>query len=137
MARRRRSGLQKSHLIAAAALLVAGGGTALWLSRRGHDDLGGGNPPFPAAEYRQNFFGLRGNRYVVQGTITEQLRFATDRTKLFAFSITDSSLSQPCDVGLLVPAEFGDLNIQTGQSFRMVVEVNQDGLLKALEIRKA
>lgn len=74
---------------------------------------------------------------MVEGTVTKQLRYAPDRTRLLALSITDSSLSEPCDVGLIVPAEFGDRNIQTGQSFRMVVEVDRDGLLKALEIRKA
>ena len=137
MARRRRSGLQSSHMLAAAAVLVLGGGTAWWLTHRGQDDLGSGQPPFPAAEFQQNFFGLRGNRYLVQGTITEHLRQAPDRTRLFALSVTDDSLSQPCDVGLLVPAEFSKLNMQTGQSFRLLVEVNPDGLLKALEIRKA
>lgn len=137
MARRRRSGLQTNHLLAAAVVLAIGGGGAWWLNHHGKDDFAGSHPPFPAAEFQQNFFGLRGNRYLVQGTVTESLRYASDRTRLFALSVTDASLHQPCDVGLLVPSEFGDLNIQTGQSFRLVVEVNQDGLLKALEIRKA
>ncbi|RYD28963.1 MAG: hypothetical protein EOP86_22340 [Verrucomicrobiaceae bacterium] len=137
MARRRRSGLQPAHLIAAVSLLVFGGGAAWWLNHRGRNDLGSGHPPFPAGEFQQNFFGLRGNRYLVQGTITEQLRYAQDRTRLFALSITDTGMAQPCDVGLLVPSEFADLNMQTGQSFRMLIEVNQDGLLKAVDIRKA
>jgi len=136
MARRRRSGLQTQHLLVAAAVLAIGVGGAWWISHRGKDDFAGGHPPFPAGEFQQNFFGLRGNRYVVQGTITEQLRYASDRQRLFALSVTDANLHQPCDVGLLVSSEFGDLNMQTGQSFRLVVEVNQDGLLKALEIRK-
>jgi hypothetical protein len=60
-----------------------------------------------------------------------------DRTRLFALSVTDAALTEPCEVGLLVPASFGSLNIQTGQEFRILVEVDQDGLLRAVEIKKA
>ena len=137
MARRRSTGFPlRPTLIGLAALLLAGGLMA-YLRRPGTEDFAAGSQPFPAREFLDNFFGLRGNRYLVQGRITEQLRFGVDRTRLFALSVTDAALSEPCEVGLLVPASFGSLNIQTGQEFRILVEVDQDGLLRAVEIKKA
>ena len=137
MARRRSTGFPlRPTLIGLAALLLAGGLIA-YLRRPGTEDFAAGSQPFPAREFLDNFFGLRGNRYLVQGRITEQLRFGTDRTRLFALSVTDAALTEPCEVGLLVPASFGSLNIQTGQEFRILVEVDQDGLLRAVEIKKA
>lgn len=136
MPRRRRSGFPlRPALISLVALLIAGG-AVWWLRKPGAEEFAAGSQPFPAREFLDNFFGLRGNRYAVSGRITEQLRYGQDRTRLFSLSITDASLSEPCEVGLLVPAEFGSLNMQTGQEFRLLVEVDQDGLLRALEIRK-
>lgn len=137
MARRRPTGFPlRPTLIALAALLLAGGAAA-WLRRPGGSEFGAGTQPFPAREFLGNFFGLRGNRYLVQGRITGQLRYGTDRTRLFALNVTDASLSEPCEVGLLVPARFGDINIQTGQEFQLVVEVDQDGLLRVLDLKKS
>lgn len=137
MARRRRSDFPlRPTLIGLGLLAIAGAGT-WWVKRPGHQEMDMAGQPFPAGEFLDNFFGLRGNRYVTQGRITEQLRFGADRTRLFALSITDASLTQPCEVGLLVPASFGSMNIQTGQEFRLLVEVDQDGLLRAIEIQKS
>lgn len=136
MARRRPTAFPlRPTLIALAALLLAGG-TFAFMRRNGSDDFAAGSQPFPAREFLDNFYGLRGNSYVVKGRITEQLRYGADRTRLFALSVTDAALPEPCEVGLLVPSQFGSINIQTGQEFSLIVEVDQDGLLRALEIKK-
>lgn len=137
MARRRRSGFPlRPALIGLTCLLLAG--VSVWMTQRpGKEDFSITGQPFPAAEFLDNFFGLRGNRYSLEGRITEQLRYGEDRTRLFALSVTDAALSDPCEVGLLVPASFGSLNIQTGQQFRLLVEVDQDGLLRVIEIKKS
>ena len=136
MARRRSGSPLRPSLIGLVVLLLAAGGIA-WLRRPASDDFAAGSQPFPAREFLDNFFGLRGNRYLVQGRITEQLRYGADRTRLFALSITDASLTEACEVGLLVPSSFGSLNIQTGQEFRILVEVDQDGLLRAIDLKKS
>ena len=137
MTRRRRSGFPVGpSIIGVLALLLAGGLTA-YLRKPGMEDFAAGSQPFPAREFLDNFFGLRGNRYLVQGRITEQLRYGADRTRLFALDVKDASLTQPCEIGLLVPAAFGSLNMQTGQDFRLLVEVDQNGLLRAIEIKKS
>ena len=137
MARRRRSGFPIRPTLIGVGILLLAGLSLWWKQKPGTSDLSAGGQPFPAGEFLDNFFGLRGNRYLVQGRITEQLRFGDDRTRLFALSVTDAALSDPCEVGLLVPASFGSMNIQTGQEFRLLVEVDQDGLLRAIEIRKS
>ena len=137
MARRRRSGFPLRPALFGLAFLILAG-VAVWMAQRpGKEDITAGGQPFPAGEFLDNFFGLRGNRYALEGRITEQLRFGEDRTRLFALSVTDTSLSEPCEVGLLVPSSFGSLNIQTGQEFRLLVEVDQDGLLRVIEIKKS
>ena len=137
MARPRRSGFPLRPALIGLAVLMSAGGLTWWTRRPGTEEFAAGSQPFPAREYLDNFFGLRGNRYLVNGRITEQLRYGADRTRLFALNLTDSALAEPCEVGLLVPAPFGSLNIQTGQEFRVLVEVDQDGLLRALEIKKS
>jgi hypothetical protein len=137
MARRRPSAFPlRPTLIGLAVLLIVGGSFA-FLRRSGSDTFAAGSQPFPAREFLDNYFGLRGNRYLVTGRITEQLRYGTDRTRLFALSISDPALTEPCEVGLLVPSQFGSINIQTGQEFTIIIEVDQDGLLRTLEIKKA
>jgi hypothetical protein len=137
MARRRRSGFPlRPTLIGLAVLAVAGAGV-VYLRQPGKEDFAPGTQPFPAREYQENYYGLRGNRYVVSGRIMEQIRYGADRSRLYALSVTDASLSQPCEVGLLVPSSFGSDNIQTGQEFRLLVEVDQNGLLRAVEIKKS
>jgi len=136
MARRRSISPRRPTLIGLAVLLIAGGALA-WMRRPGTVEFAAGSQPFPAREFLDNFFGLRGNRYLAQGRITEQLRFGPDRRRLFALSITDTSLTEPCEVGLLVPASFGSLNIQTGQEFQILVEVDQEGLLRAIDLKKS
>lgn len=137
MARRRRTDFPLRPTLIGLGLLVLAGIGFWWKHTPGTRDLAASGQPFPAGEFLNNFFGLRGNQYVVEGRITEQLRFGADRTRLFALSISDAALSEPCEVGLLVPASFGSLNIQTGQQFRLLVEVDQDGLLRAIEIQKS
>ena len=137
MARRRRSAFPFRPALTGVGILLLAGTAVWWSQRKGSGDPTAGGQPFPATEFLDNFFGMRGNRYVVQGRITEQLRFGTDRTRLFALSVTDPALTTPCEVGLLVPASFGSMNIQTGQEFRLVVEVDQDGLLRAIDVQKS
>ncbi len=134
---RRRNAFPFRLLLGGLSVLACAGLAAWWWQRPKADDFGAGQQPFPAGEFLDNYFSLRGNRYVVQGRITEQLRFGADRTRLFALSVTDPDLRQPCEVGLLVPPDFGSLNIQTGQEFKILVEVDQDGLLRAVGIHKA
>lgn len=132
---RRKSGLQPSHLIGAFAFLAVAAGGFWFLSRKKDEGFTGNK--FSAAQYQQNYIGLRGNKYVVTGTITKQLRYGPDSSRLFSLAVKDDGMTEPVDLGVLVPSEFSSINIQTGQEFQLKVLVDKDGLLRVEDIRKS
>jgi len=133
---RRRSGLQPLHLAGAVAFLALAGG-AYWLFARDKGDTLKGNP-FSASQYQQNYIGMRGNKYVVTGTIVRQLSFSSiNSARLFSMEVKDDSLASPLPVPVLVPSGFSSMNIQVGQEFQMSVLVDKVGTLIAEDIRKS
>jgi hypothetical protein len=131
---RRRSGLQPLHLAGAVAFLAIAGGAYWLLARDKTERLAGA--PFSAQDYARNQI-VRGNTYVVTGTIVRQLRFSGDSSRLFSMEVRDEGSSEALPVPVLVPANFRDMNIQVGQEFQMSVIVEIDGVLRAREIRKS
>lgn len=131
---RRRSGLQPLHIAGAVAFLalVAGG---WWLFARDKGDKLAGNP-FSVEQYGLNKL-VRGNTYVLTGTVLEQLRFGSDSARLFSIEVKDEGSRDAEPVSVLVPAEFIGINIQVGQEFQMTVIVDKDTSLRAKEIRKS
>ena len=124
------------HLAGAVAFLALAGG-AFWLFARNKGDALNGNP-FSASQYQQNYIGMRGNKYVVTGTIVRQLRFSSrDSSRLFSMEVKDSAIADPLPIPVLVPSSFSSMNIQVGQEFQMSVLVDKEGILKAEDIRKS
>ena len=131
---RRRSGLQPLHIIGAVAFLaVAAGGW--WFFTRNKGDKLAGNP-FSGEQYAENRI-VRGNTYVLTGTVLQQLRFGSDSSRLFSVEVKEDGGSGKVPVPVLVPPEFSSINIQVGQEFQMSVLVDKDGVLRAKEIRKS
>ena len=122
------------HLAGAVAFLAVAGG-AWWMFARDKGDTLKGNP-FSASQYQQNFIGMRGNKYVVTGTIVKQLGF-TESARLFHMEVKDATILDPLPVPVLVPAGFSSMNIQVGQEFQMSVLVDKLGILIAEDIRKS
>lgn len=121
--------------IAGAALFLALAAGAFWLFGRDKTEKLAGNP-LSGEQYSLNKV-VRGNTYVLTGTVLKQLRFNADSTRLFAFEVKDEGSNEARPVPVLVPAEFRDLNIQVGQEFQMTVIVDKDTSLRAKEIRKS
>ena len=130
---RRRSGLQPLHIFGAAAFLAAVAG-GWWLFGRDKGDKLAGNP-FSGEQYAENRI-VRGNTYVLTGTVLRQLRFGSDSSRLFSVEVKEQG-ADAVPVPVLVPSEFSSLNIQVGQKFQMSVLVDKDGVLRAKEIRKS
>lgn len=122
------------HLAGAVAFLVVAG-VLFWFFTRDRGDRLAGNP-FSASQYQQSYIGMRGNKYVVNGTILKQLRYR-ESVRLFSLSVKDEGASEALPVPVLVPAKFSSMNIQVGQAFQMSVLVDKDGVLKAEDIRKS
>ena len=129
MARRASSSVNPVWLIVAAAVLAAiVAGVLIFKDKVG--DPFRTLPPFPVADYLQNSNALRGNVYKVECVVGDQLAYAQG-ARLFSVDIN----SEP--VGLLIPAELRDLNIQKGQRYIFKIEIDEKGRLRALEAQKA
>src|SRR5688572_7537486 len=130
---RRRSGLQPMHLAGAVAFLALAGG-AWWLFAREKGEKMEGNP-FSGTQFAANKI-VRGNTYVITGTILRQLRFDGDSARLFAVEVKEDGAADPVPVPVLVPPEFSGMNIQVGQEFQISVLVDKNGVPVAKDIRK-
>lgn len=80
---------------------------------------------------------VRGNTYVLTGTVLRQLRFGNSSERLFSIEVTDDDSRTAEPVSVLIPAEFSGMNLQVGQKFQMTVIVEKDTSLRAREIKKA
>jgi hypothetical protein len=129
MARRASSSINPMWLVAAALVLAAAVGGVVLFKDRVSDPFRT-LPPFPVSDYMQNSNSLRGNVYKVDCVIGDQLGY-TQVGRLFAVEIGGEPVS------LLVPTDLREINIQKGQRFLFKVEVRNDGVLRALEARKA
>ena len=131
---RRRSGLQPLHLAGAVAFLAVAGG-AYWYFTRDKGSKLQGNP-FSGSQYVQNKI-VRGNTYLITGTVAKQLRFNGDSDRLFSVDVKDDGTSEVVPVPVKVPSKFSTVNMQVGQEFQMLVLVDQAGVLVVQEIRKS
>src|SRR5262245_37885543 len=105
---RRRSGLQPLHIAGAVAFLAVARG-AFWLFARDKGNKMTGNP-FSGAQYADNKI-VRGNTYLLTGTVLQQLRFGADSTRLFSVETKEDGIPVP----VLIPPEFIAIDIQVGQ----------------------
>lgn len=106
---------------------ILGGGDAK-ATKRGS----GKASPLNLMTYRDNGNSLRGNVYHVEGKVEETLRWTPDRGRLISFEAHDATEVLP--VPVLVPDEFGNINIERGTELGMVVRVDRDGTLIAESI---
>lgn len=135
MARRASSGISAGHIIGIAAAIIGFFVMAFLLFRivsDGGGGKGGGYPsavPLSVSAYLKNANSLRGNVYRVSGKIEERLKWTPDRGRLISLDIDDGATSTPIPV--LIPEEFGHLNIDRGATMGFIVKVGRDGLLVA------
>ena len=131
MARRRRSTNPSVLIIGILGLvaLVAGG---YFISQRGglaSDASFHGLTHLDVGEYLENSKSLQGNTYQLEGKVEDQLGWSPDGRVVMV-------VSQGEPVGVKVPAEFSDTNIQPGQSFVFKVTVSDHGFLVAQALKK-
>lgn len=130
MARRKKSSLQPLWIFAAVVLLAAAFlGASLFQST--------GNDPFRTVAvldipaYLDNANSLRGNIYKVEGEVSNSLAWSPSSGRLIAVDVEDDTIP------VLVTNEFNAINIQKGQKFIFVIEVDENGVLKTKNLSKA
>ncbi len=127
MARRKKSSISPLWLFLAAGLiLVAFVGSRFFLSS-------GSDPyrsiaPLDVPSYMENANSLRGNVYKVEGEVSNSLAWSPGSGRLIAVDVESETIP------VLVTQEFNAINIQKGQKFRFVLEVDPRGVLKTKKL---
>lgn len=130
MARRQKSSLHPLGIAFAVVLLVAAF-LGAWIFL-----LAGSDPFRTVAEldipaYLENANSLRGNVYKVKGEVSNSLAWSPASGRLIAVDVGDETIP------VLVTAEFNAMNIQKGQKFLFVIEVDENGILRTKGLSKA
>lgn len=133
MARRASSRLNPGIVIGAATVIVA----AVFL---GKSLVGKRSPSFGnisklnMEEYLENANQLRGNEYVIEGQIDQKLQWTTDRGQLVSLKVDTSGGEQ--FIGIEIPPEFKNLNIDTKQKYSFRVKMRQSGIAVATGVNR-
>ena len=90
------------------------------------------SPELDIASYTQNAGSLRGNTYKVTGEVTDSLAWSPTAGRLIAISVEGNSRILPVQV----TPEFNTVNIQKGQQFVFLLEVDENGILKTKDLKK-
>jgi len=87
-------------------------------------------PELDIKEYRTNAKSLRGNVYRVQGEVDSQLDWSPN-VRFFSVLVGDDD-----PLPVKVPKKFDGVNIQKGQKFIFVVDIDDEGIPTAKEMKK-
>ncbi|MEM1086009.1 MAG: hypothetical protein AAGI48_18005 [Verrucomicrobiota bacterium] len=133
MPRRASSGINPALLIGVAIAVVAAffGGKFVF-SGKSEKALSGSELDMEAVEENAN--SLRGNEYVVEGTIDDQIIWTPDRGQVVALKV-DSPAGERF-LGIEIPPGLSDVNIEREQSYAFRVSFRQGGIAVAEEITR-
>ena len=103
-------------------------------------------PELDLGDYLNNANSLRGNVYKVKGQIMQSLGYSRAKGRLFSVEV-DGGNNNNANTGgngggkdmlpILVPPELSYLNLQKGQRYTFRLEVDDGGVLKALDMKKS
>lgn len=82
----------------------------------------------------ENGNSLRGNEYVVEGKIDQQLRWTTSRGQVVSVRVNTSGGDEL--IGIEIPPNFSHLNIQRQQKYAFRVKFRQGGVPVATAINR-
>ena len=89
--------------------------------------------PLDVAAYLQNANSLRGNVYRLQGEVLNSLGWSPTKGRLIAVGVDDGRQVVP----VLVTTDFSHINIQRGQRFIFLLEVDDKGILRTKDMTKS
>ncbi|GAA5481342.1 hypothetical protein [Haloferula sargassicola] len=133
MPRRASSGPKPALIVGVVALLVAAffGGKLLLGGRSAASDLDGA--PLDMAQVEENANALRGNSYVVNGKVDGKLTWTVDRGQLISLQVGQDAT--PKFLGIEIPANLSDINIERGRDYAFRVRFRDGGIAVAEEIQ--
>jgi len=89
--------------------------------------------PLDVETYLENSNSLRGNVYKIEGEVLNSLGWSPTKGRLIAVGVDDGSEVVP----ILVTTDFSHLNIQRGQRFIFLIEVDDKGILRTKDMTKS
>jgi hypothetical protein len=89
--------------------------------------------PLDVETYLENANSLRGNVYRMQGEVLNSLGWSPTKGRLIAVGVDNGKQVVP----VLVTTNFSHINIQRGQKFIFLLEVDDKGILRTKDMTKA
>lgn len=132
MARRSKSSF-KPIWIVVAVLLVLGAFIGSHFLFSGGSDPFRTVAPLDVRAYLENANSLRGNVYKIEGEVSNSLAWSAATGRLIAVGVDKGADVLP----VLVTPNFNHINIQKGQKFIFLLEVDDKGILRTKDLSKA
>lgn len=133
MARRASSSLHPGILIGIAAAIVVVVVAGKSLLKKKQPGFAKENP-LRVEDFLENGNSLRGNEYAVEGTIDEKLRWTTNRGQVVSLRVKTESGEE--FIGIEIPPDFNNLNIEREQRYAMRIKVRQGGIPVATAVNR-
>jgi len=132
MARRAKSNIGLITILAILILLAIGiAGATFFL--KGNSAAFANTEELDVRTYLDNANSLRGNTYRIEAEIRNALAWSPSNGRLFSVGLDNNRDI----VAVLIPPEFNQINFEKGQKFVILVEVTDNGLLKAKDLTKS
>ena len=132
MARRGKSTLKPIWIVTTIILLAAAFfGARLFISSSSEPYRT--TAPLDVATYLENANSLRGNVYKVEGEVVNALAWSPSTGRLIAIGVDGGDDILP----VLITTDFNHVNIQKGQKFIFMLEVDDKGILRTKNLTKS
>jgi hypothetical protein len=129
MPRRASSGPNYTAIIGIAAFVIVAFIGAKFLMK-GSDQKIKGASPLSMSEFLENGNSLRGNEYLVEGTVDQ--RWPRDNGQLVSLQVNNSDDL----IGIEIPSSFNNLNIERSQKYAIKVKFREGGVPVATQIER-
>lgn len=90
--------------------------------------------PIDVRQLMDNANSMRGSEYLVEGEVNEKLHWTPDRGQFISLRVKDGRDDEV--IGVEIPPDFNDVNIEVRQSYSIRVRVRDGGILVATGINR-
>lgn len=133
MPRRASSKIHPAFIAVAVILIVLaifGGKMVIGKKQSGFGNL----QPLDVRQLMENANSMRGSEYLVEGEVNEKLHWTPDRGQFISLRVDIPGGEEV--IGVEIPPEFNDINIEVRQSYSIRVRVRDGGIPVATGINR-
>lgn len=131
MARKSKKSSLSAPVIGLIVLAVLGLGATIFFLSQGAQPYRT-TDTLDVSSYLENANSLRGNTYRLDGEVVNSLAMSPQRGRLISVQPEEGGI-----LPLMIPERFNHLNIQRGQKFVFMVQVDERGILQVTELTKS